>query len=452
MKVINLLCKVALLIPVALYGQERLDDYIRYGLENNLVIKQKIADCRKSLEALREARGMFYPGISFIARYTRSEGGRVIEFPAGQLMNPVFMTLNALTHSTLFSPIEDQEIKFLRPKEHETKLRMTQPVFSPELYYNSKIKKEMSLYSEVDNEQYRRELIAEIKKAYYNVAMAEGIVRLLEETGKLLSENVRVSKRLFENDRVTRDVVYRSEAELSAWEQEYQKAASNKKIAIAYFNFLLNRDMDEPLITSFPDSLPKIYELSQQYTTLALKNREELEKLEKYINITDFKVKMDRADRLPDIYLVVDYGFQGEEYRFNKKQDYFQASAVLTWNLFEGYRNRSKIRQALLEKSIAEIKLEEARKQIELEVLSVLSELLAAEKGIISAEKRLLNASEGFRLVKKRYEEGEASLLEFLDARSTLTRASENLIISKFTYLSCFADFEKVTASGNYYK
>ncbi|MGQ9621684.1 MAG: TolC family protein, partial [Bacteroidales bacterium] len=76
--------------------------------------------------------------------------------------------------------------------------------------------------------------------------------------------------------------------------------------------------------------------------------------MQKYINITDLQVKMNQANKLPDMYIVVDYGFQGEEYRFNKKQDYFQASALLTWNLFEGYQNRAKIRQAMLDKAAIE--------------------------------------------------------------------------------------------------
>ncbi|HOK74042.1 MAG TPA: TolC family protein [Bacteroidales bacterium] len=435
----------AVLFSPFLCGQESLEEYIQYGLENNLVLKQKTLDCQKSLEALREARALFYPGISFIARYTRSEGGRTIEFPAGTLMNPVFMTLNALTHSNLFSPIDDQVIKFLRPREHETKIRVTQPVFSPEIYFNTQIRKEINLYNEVDLNQYRRELIAEIKKAYYNVAMASAMLDILKETGKLLEENVRVSRKLFENDKVTKDFVYRSESELARYEQELQRAENNRKTAVAYFNFLLNRPLETPVITSFPDSFPAISPVTEQYTYSAISGREELEKLRKYQNMAELQVKMNQANKLPDIYFVFDYGFQGEEYRFNKEQDYLQASAVLTWTLFEGYRNRAKIRQAMLDKAEADSKLEEAKKKIELEVLTTLSELFTSEKEILTAEKRLRNASEGFRLVQRKYEEGQASLLEFLDARSNLTQAEENLVISKFNYLSCFADFERVT-------
>jgi outer membrane protein len=103
----------------------------------------------------------------------------------------------------------------------------------------------------------------------------------------------------------------------------------------------------------------------------------------------------------------------------------------------------------MIDKTIIDTKLAEARKQIELQVINTMNELLTAEKGITAAEARMKNAGEGFRLVKRKYEEGQASLVEFLDARTTMTQAEENLIISKFSYLSCFAEFEKVTAINN---
>jgi len=126
------------------------------------------------------------------------------------------MTLNTLTASDLFPIIENQQIKFLRPHEHETKIRITQPLFNSDIYFNTRIKKELSLYQEMDVEQYKRELTAEIKKAYYNAAMTSSIVSMLTETRKLLVENIRVNRRLAENGKVTPDNLYRSEAELSS--------------------------------------------------------------------------------------------------------------------------------------------------------------------------------------------------------------------------------------------
>lgn len=439
-----------LTVPFILSGQEVLDEYVRIGLENNLALRQKLSGYRKSLEALREARGLFFPNISLNARYTVSEGGRVIDFPIGDLLNPVYSTLNALTSSSIFPMVDNQQVRFLRPTEHETKIRVVQPVVSTDIYYNTRIKKEFSDLEEADAEQYRRELTAEIKKAYYNAAMSEGIVKMLYRTRTLLAENVRVNRKLVENQKLTLDNVYRSEAELSKFDQELQVSEKNKKVATAWFNFLLNRPLTDSVIFTEPDVFPVISDLTEDYSLTALQNREELAKLENYSNISDLQLKMNQAGRIPDLFVAVDYGFQGEEYKFNRNQDYVQASAILTWNLFEGFRNKARIKQAEIDKAIIDDRLEEAKKQIELQVITVMSELMAAEKGITAAESRLRNAAEGYRLVNRKFEEGQSSLIEFIDARTTLTQAEENLIISRFTYLSVYAEFEKVTTINRY--
>jgi outer membrane protein TolC len=435
-----------LFFPGIIQGQEILNDYIRYGLENNLALKQKQSSYLKSIESLKEARGMFYPSISFNARYTLSEGGRVIDFPVGDLLNPVYATLNNLTSSQLFPDVLNQQIRFLRPTEQETKIRLAQPVFNPDIYYNSEIKKELSLFEQTDVRQYRRELVAEIKKAYYNVSMTVGIVNMLGDTRKLLVENVRVNRKLVENNKLTIDKVYRSESELSKLDQELQDAGKDRKIACAYFNFLLNRPLDDSIIAQEPLVFPAISDITGNLSLKALETREEIMKLENYSNISDLQKKMNESGILPDMFLVVDYGFQGEKYQINKNQDYVQASAILTWNLFSGFQNKAKIRQAILQKEIIDDQLDEIRKQIEMQVLSTMNELLTAEKAIIAAEARLKNSREGFRIVKRKYEEGQAGLLEFLDARTTLTQAEENLIISKFRYLSGYAELERVIA------
>lgn len=435
-----------LLFPVLTSGQQVLDDYISCGLENNLALKQKLSNYQKSLEALREARGLFFPNISLNARYTVSEGGRVIDFPVGDLLNPVYSTLNALTSSSLFPSIENQKVRFLRPTEHETKIRVVQPVINTDIWYNNRIKQGLSAVDEADAEQYRRELIAEIRKAYYSAAMADGILKMLYNTRTLLVENIRINKRLAENQKVTLDNVYRSEAELSKFDQDLLIAEKNGKVAAAWFNFLLNRPLDDSISLMLPDIFPSVSSLKSDYTEMALENREELEKLKKYGDIAEMQVKMNQSSMVPDLFVAVDYGFQGEEYRFNKEQDYMQASAVLTWKLFEGFSNKAKIRQSIIDREIIEDQLEEARKHIELQVITVLSELRAADRGITAAEARLRNAAEGYRLVNRKFNEGQASLIEYIDARNTLTNAEENLIMSKYSYLSCYAEFEKVLA------
>ncbi|MFA5815236.1 MAG: TolC family protein [Bacteroidales bacterium] len=320
------------------------------------------------------------------------------------------------------------------------------PVFNTDIFYNSKIKRELTITEQVTVDQYRQELVAEIRKAYYTVAMADGIVNMLNETRKLLEENVRVNQKLVDNGKITIDNLYRAQTEMSKFDQKVQVAAKNMEMASAYLNFLLNRSLTEPIILSEPDILPVLAAESDTWRESALTNREELKKLNSYDKITALQLQMNQAGALPNIMIVADYGIQGEKYKINKDADFAQASAILTWDLFAGFQNRAKIRQAKLQKEMLDQQSEEVRKQIELQVINALNELKSAQAGIESATSQVKSAREGFRLVKRRYEEGQANLIEFIDARTTLTQAEENVIISRYTYLADYSEFEKVCA------
>ncbi len=216
-----------------------LEQYVKEGLQNNLALQQKLDDYEKSLAALREAKGLFYPSVSLNARYTVARGGRIIEFPVGDLLNPVYQTLNQLTGSDMFPMLENQEFPFYRPHEHETKIVVVQPIINTQVYYNKKIRQDLSATSKTDAEVYKGHLIKEIKTAYYNYLKAGRLHLLLLNTRKLLEENIRVNESLYANDKVTVDAVLRAQAELSKLETQIADAEKMVKISAAYFNFLL---------------------------------------------------------------------------------------------------------------------------------------------------------------------------------------------------------------------
>ncbi|RPH75839.1 TolC family protein, partial [bacterium] len=355
---------------ITIQGQGVLDEYIESGLRSNLSLIQKENNYNQSLESLREAKGLFYPSISLNARYTVSQGGRVIEFPVGDLLNGVYSTLNQLTASDRFTALDNEEIRFLRPTEHESKLRLVQPLFNTDIYYNSKIKKELAVSEQISLEQFRRELVTEIKRSYYTVAMTQRIVDMLKITRSLLVENVRINTRLEENDKVTRDIVLRSQTELHEFDQQLREAQKNSLMARAYFNFILNRTLTDSVVVEEPPGIIFPENPEDSYIDQAVRNREELHNLEQLVRISNLSLTMNQAGKLPDILLVADYGFQGERYEFSKSHDYIQASAVLSWDLFSGFQNRSRIKQSLIQKESVQKQLEEVRNRISLQVIN----------------------------------------------------------------------------------
>jgi len=431
---------------ISAFGQNPvLEKYIQEGLQSNLALKQLQLDYSKSMAALREARGYFYPQISVNARYTVADGGRVISFPVGDLLNPVYNTLNQLT-TNRFPEVENQEFSFYRPKEHETKITLIQPLYNSDLIHNVKIRKDYTDLAGVDADQYRRELIREIKKAYHNYLKAFYMESLADSTMVLVKENLRVNRSLFRNDLVTIDAVYRSEAEVSKVEAESARAAGMMKSAAAWFNFLLNRPLDSEIEIS-NEPVPGVLISLGDMQASALRDREELEMIREYISLNTHRLKLEKGAATPDLFGTVDYGFQGEVYSFTNEDDFVLASLVLRWQLFQGFSTRNKIQQSRIEGEKLENALEEAEQRIRLQVIADYNAVHAANKALQAAEQQLISARKAFSMIDRKYRENKATLLEFIDARTSFTAAQSNRIICRNEFFIKMADLEYSSAS-----
>ncbi|TVR68534.1 MAG: TolC family protein [Marinilabiliales bacterium] len=422
-----------------------LDYYIRHGLENNLALQQKRENYKLSLELLNEARGLFYPALSFNMRYTLARGGRVIELPVGDLLNPVYSTLNMLTGTADFPDIDNEYFYFYRPREQETKFRVVQPLVNPEIWYNRRIREHETEIGHIDVEIYRRALVAEIKKAYFNYLKSGKVERIIEETIELLNENLRVTGLLAANDMVTDDYLYRSQAEISAALQQRADAAGKRKTAAAWFNFLLNRSADTPIEMSalyYRDLVIK----PQAERMSGAEDREELARTGRMIDLASDYERLVQSNRYPRLTAVVEYGLLGTTYSFGRDDDFMLASIVLSWPLFEGFQNRASIQQAKIRSNIAGLIHRETEEKLNLQVINAWYDLEASAKAVDAAEARLKSATSAFRITEKRYAAGEAQLIEYIDARTGMTNAEINLAICRYEFFSGYAEYERVAA------
>ena len=178
----------------------------------------------------------------------------------------------------------------------------------------------------------------------------------------------------------------------------------------------------------------------------ALLNREELASISYAQLAASRAVKIAEDNYWPGVTAVVDYGFQGEKYQFGSEDDYWMASGILSWNLFNGFQDNAKLEQAYLEAKKLSTREKEVKKQIELEVERIYDNLNVARKTIEVTEQQNESAQASFRIIRKKYEEGMTSQVEYLDAQTTLTNASVSAIIARYDYHITYAEFERITA------
>ncbi len=438
-----------LLLTFAYAQSPVLESYIQQGLKNNLQLQQEQLNYERSMENLAQAKALFLPYVGVNASYQFADGGRKISIPVGDLMNPVYSTLNQLTHSNQFPQIGNSNTNFLATNFHDSKVRIIQPLFNPEIYFNYKAQKELITVQQAQKKAYENQLKFEITSAYYQYLQSDEALRVLKNTRSLLFELLKINQRLVANAKATKDVVLNTEYELNKTEQQIAENEKNIEVAQAYFNFLLNREMnasvekDSTLTTSISDQ----QEISA-LTNTALQQRQELQQIQNGLRANQQLIGLSRGNAfLPKINLVGDVGYQGFYYTFGSDQQYWLVQFGLTWDIFKGGEKRAKTQQARIDYQVMENKMEQLKRQIELQVIQAHYELKSARQAYVASQSGVRSAEKSFQIIKAKYNEGQAILLEYLDAQNKFTVSQLTNSINQYELLRKAAALQKTISN-----
>ncbi|MFL6620445.1 MAG: TolC family protein, partial [Povalibacter sp.] len=84
-----------------------------------------------------------------------------------------------------------------------------------------------------------------------------------------------------------------------------------------------------------------------------------------------------------------------------------------------------------------------------LEVQQAFDRLQTARDSLVTAAARADAARAAFRIASRKRDEGVINQVEFVDARSTLTRAELNHNLTRFNVLARRAELEYATSTGD---
>ena len=438
------------------FGQNQrspvLEEYIREGISGNLELKQGQLGVSSSVEALRQAKALFYPKISFEPTYSVAFGGRRLAFPVGDMLNPAYAALNQLTGSDRFPTDIPNVNELLAPHNfHDTKVSFRYAVYNPEIRYNYLIQHDLLSAEEAGVRVVSAEVRYAISEAYYRYLQALKVLEVVKTTRATLSELVRLNTRLMENHVVTKDAVLSSEYEVSVLDQQQVEAEKDLRMAQSYFNFLLNRDLesgieDDTLIWQAPGAPGGDAPLDEMISR-ALSGRPELQQLEYSSSAARQAVKLqEKSAALPSLFIGGNAGFQGFGYRF-RDQGYLVAQAGLQWNLFNGNENKARIAQSRIRAQMLETRQTEAGRRIALEVTQASYAHKAAREALNAAGAAVEKAQAFYKVTDSRYRNQTVLMLEFVKAATDLQTARLRQAMAQYELLIRTAHLDRVTGA-----
>jgi outer membrane protein TolC len=434
---------VAQLTPISSYAQSILDDYIREGLRSNLLLQEKNLDVDQARQSLQIARTYFVPSVSLLADYTSGEGGRSIALPIGDLLNPIYTSLNQITQQDAFQPVENVNQNFFPRNQYDARIRTSIPIVNTDLYMNRNIRGQQVMLKQYELEAYKRQLVFDIKSAYFLYMGTIAAAKIYESALVLVNKNVDINESLLRNGKSLPANYLRSKSEVERVKAELNSAQNSAANAKKYFNFLLNRDLTSDINTNYSVSDMPLPDT----TSTSIEGREELYMIRTAAAINQSSLRLNKFARMPKVNAFLDLGSQASDWKVNENSKYYLVGIQFSVPLFQGFRTNIKIRQSELEIQKTQFNLTNTTKHFQMAAEIAHNDLQTTVQNYMATHEQLKSAQSYFNLIEKGYQQGVNSLIEFLDARNQLTSSQLQKNLRLYEALTASARLERETAS-----
>jgi outer membrane protein len=441
--------------------EEAVSGLVADALAANLELDESGAVIAQRLSALDQARALYLPALDFTGRYTRASGGRTIDFPVGDLLNPVYATLNQITGTSRFPAVQNQEINFQRTREQDTQLSLTQPLYDARIsagrlaaqsQYEAAAAGRIALAGRIERD---------MREAYYRWLQARAQIGIFDATLELATENRRVNESLFRNGKITRDLVFRAEADELEVQQSQLGAQNAERLAQSYVNLIRNASFEQALPSVAVED-PDIDRLRNQLAArsaqpalalaplqdAAVNQRYELRQLDAISAAAAAGERLARAAFKPRLAFAFDLGTQGETYALTNEDRYLLASVVLKFNFFAGGADQAGVAGARAVQREARANRSLQEQQIRFQVQQALQDFEFTQASLGTAAKRVEAAAGAFRIASRKRDLGQINQAEFIDSRRAMTDAQLNLNLTRFAALGNLAELEFALGLG----
>jgi outer membrane protein TolC len=237
--------------------------------------------------------------------------------------------------------------------------------------------------------------------------------------------------------------------------QEANLAMENARLNLAVLlfsslneNFTVVDDLDSPL------TLPPFTDLQ----AAAERQNPDLRAAEQSLQLATFDVRTARQAYLPNFAIDGIYGIEANAFALestvaaNKEKGslpnpgYF-ITGNFTIPIFDWGTRRSKVRQAQTHEEMARTQLTQTQRQIVANLYSYYNEAVAARESVDGLRRAAELAGESLRLVQLRYQAGESTAFEVVDAQKTAVDARNAYADAQARYRVALATLQTVTGS-----
>lgn len=300
--------------------------------------------------------------------------------------------------------------------------------------------------------------VVEILRDYFNLVQQEQLLDVAKNTREV--SETRLSKERVRNELGAASSTDLLNAQVSFNNDEADVLNQELQVLIAAkdLNILLGRDPSTPvsvkkeiIIPPFEMDLEELIRLAEERNSILTVARQN--KI-----VADHNAQLASAFFYPTITLNATYGYadrlvSSSSDRFpddiNTKSTDGVIGLTLSYNLFNGNRDRINLQNARIEARNRELELQDSRNQLAGLVREKLVTFQKRMELVRLEQQNVVAAEQNLELQQDRFQIGATSSLEFRDAQVNLSRAQTTLIVARYQARITALEIQQLTGELN---
>ena len=303
-----------------------------------------------------------------------------------------------------------------------------------------------------------RGLTVTVTKNYYALIVAQRKYASAQEAVEQAQHVFTITKEREAGGEVAHSDVIKSELQFSQQKQAYQEAQLAMDNARLALTVMLSPTLNENI--TVVDDLSSAQDLPPFNDVRAMAEHEnpDVRAATEAMKFAGADVSSARGAFLPTITVDTDYGIEANAYALRSVVSAYPKAGVLpnlghfvtanlTLPIWDWGVLRSKLRQAEYKQKLARLELSQTQRQVLSNLYSFYNEAVAARSELESLHHSAELAAESLRLTTLRYQAGESTILELVDAQNSLVQARDADDDGQARYRVALANLQTLTGS-----
>jgi outer membrane protein TolC len=296
----------------------------------------------------------------------------------------------------------------------------------------------------------RRGLVSAVTNLFYGLAAADN---RLAAAQRALTEAQDFTKLTTEREQA-REAAHADVLKAQLVEQQRARDFSDATLAAEKARLelavVLFSDPRTPYTLALPESASTLASRTD-VEQAAAKNNPELKSALAALNVSNADVLAARAAYLPDLQLNVTYGIDAPQFAVNGPDGVrnlgYSASATLDIPVWDWLSTQHKVKQTEIRRDAVKVALTATQKHLIALLDEAYDEAAAAREQLASLDASVTTAAESMRLTRMRYQSGEATVLEVVDAQNAFLTTENAREDGRVRYQTALAQLQSLTGT-----